>query len=199
EDLDDLARAGANRTMLLQRLVEVTGKSALLQGRTALGDEIRLAARQGMASKTLRGAISETQSAVESWMRDTADETVANVLYWEVPAFGLVRLVAPVWIDGWMQAAVSIFARPDELASRDRVALLLAARALANVRPETTPGPPSIQLPSRSFPLAVMAVRSRQSRQDAIAEVIGQTLDPRQGGLMHGPDDVRGLVPYRSA
>jgi hypothetical protein len=198
EDLHDLARAGANRAMLLQRLVEITGKSALLQGRTALVDEIRPAARQGITAKSLRAVITDTQAPVESWMRDTADETVANVLYWEVPAHGLVRLVAPVWIDGWMQAAVSIFARPDELASRDRVALLLAARALATLQSETVTGNPTVQPSARGFPLAVMAIRSRQSRLDAVADAIAHTLDLRKGGLLQGPEDVRVWLPYRS-
>jgi hypothetical protein len=198
QDLNDLARAGANRGMVLQRLVEITGKSALLQGRTALSDELRLAARQGISSKTLRAATSATQAAAESWMRDTADETVANVLYWEVPGHSLVRLVTPVWIDGWTQAAVSLFIRPDELTSRDRLALLVAARTLAAIHAEPTLDAVTAELPPRCFPMATMAVRSRQSRLDAVADALGGILDLRKGGLLRGPEDVRVWLPYQS-
>ena len=198
QDLNDLVRAGANRAMVLQRLVEITGKTGVLQGRTALADEIRPAARQDITSKALRAAISATQPAVESWMRDAADETVASASYWEVPTEKLVRLVAPVWIDGWTQAAVSLFTRPEELTSRDRVALLLASRALATLQPGPVVDVLAPRLPARSSPMGAMVVRSRQSRLDAVADAIGQSLDLRKGGLLQGAEDVRIWLPYRS-
>jgi DNA-binding PucR family transcriptional regulator len=199
QDLNDLVRAGASRPMVVQRLVETTGKTALLQGRTTLADEIRPAARQDIPSKTLRSAISTTQAGVESWMRGAADQTVANVLYCEVPGQQLVRLVAPVWIEGWMQAAVSIFAEPDELTSRDRVALLLTSRALAVLPAEPVVDLVTPQLPiPNCFPMAAMAIRSRQSRLDAIADALTRILDLHKGGLIQGTHDVRIWLPYRS-
>jgi hypothetical protein len=53
-DLVDLARAGATRTMVLERLVETTGKTGLLQARTVLAGDLRPAVRQGLQAARCR-------------------------------------------------------------------------------------------------------------------------------------------------
>jgi PucR C-terminal helix-turn-helix domain len=198
-DLLDLARAGATRTMLLERLVEITGKTGLLQGRTVLAGDLRPAVRQGLQATTLRAAINATDGPAQTWIRDTADATVANVLYLEVPSEHLVRLIAPVWIDSWMHAVLSLFARPAELAARDRMALQVAARVIGTIGPETELQLPTDFAPSNAQSVATMAIRSKHHPPDVLAETIRQLLDLRTGGFGLGQEDVRVWLPYRSA
>ena len=198
-DLLDLARAGATRTMVLERLVETTGKTGLLQARTVLAGDLRPAVRQGLEASALRAAINATDGPAQKWIRDAADATVANVLYLEVPNEHLVRLIAPVWIDGWMHAVLSLFARPAELTARDRTALQVAARVIGTVGPET-----ELQLPigfarSKSLSVATMAIRSKHYPPDRLADAIQQQVDLRSGGLNLGHEDVRVWLPYQSA
>jgi hypothetical protein len=198
-DLLDLARAGATRTMALERLVETTGKTALLQARTVLAGDLRQAVRQGLQTASLRAAIDATDDAAQRWIRDTADETVANVLYLEIPSQHLVRLIAPVWSDGWIHAVVSLFARPTELTSRDRTALQVAARVIGTIGPE-----PEFQLPkafvgAKSLSVATLAIRSKNCPLDVLADAIQQQVDLHAGGLGLGNEDVRVWVPYRTA
>ena len=156
-DLIDLTRAGATRTMVLERLVEITGKTGLLQGRTTLAGDLHPAVRQGLQTAALRAAINATDGPAQRWIRDTADATVANVLYLEVPSEHLVRLIAPVWIDGWMHAVLSLFARPTELTARDRTALQVAARVIGTIDPETALQLPTGFAPSKTPSVATMA------------------------------------------
>jgi sugar diacid utilization regulator len=78
------------------------------------------------------------------------------------------------------------------------VALLLAARTLATLQAVPARETLQIPMPARCSPMAVMAIRSRQSRQDAVMDAIAQTLDVRKGGLLQGAEDVRVWLPYRS-
>jgi hypothetical protein len=199
QDFSDLARSGATPAMMLERLVEMTGKTGLLQGRTALVEDIHTAVRQSIEPNALRAAISTTDGPAQRWIRDTADATVANVLYLEVPAEHLVRLVAPVWVDGWTQAALSLFARPTELTSRDRVALLVTARLLATITWETQPDVLGGFLPAKQVSMATMAVRSQESDPETVAEAIRQLVDLGKGGVIVGREDVRIWLPYKSA
>jgi hypothetical protein len=118
--------------------------------------------------------------------------------YWEVPAQQLVRLVAPISVDGWTQAALSLFARPDELTSRDRMALLFTARLIATLSREPLPDAVVAQLSTGRLPMATMAVRSHHGDLDALADEVSHILDLRKGGLLRGPEDVRIWLPYRS-
>jgi hypothetical protein len=197
-DLLDLARAGATRTMVLERLVETTGKTGLLQARTALASELCPAVRQGLHASALRAAISATDGPARKWIRDTADATVANALYLEVPSQHLVRMIAPVWTDGWVDAVLSVFARPGELTARDRTALQIAARVMGTIAQET-----ELQLPSafarlKSQSVATMAIRTRRHPPDVLAEAIQQQVDLRTGGMRIGQEDVRIWLPYQS-
>jgi len=198
-DLIDLARAGATRTMVLERLVETTGKTGLLQGRTTLAGEFRPAVRQGLDSAALRAALNATDGRAQRWIRDTADATVANVLYLELPSECLVRLVAPVWIDGWMHAAVSLFARPAELTARDRIALLAAVRVIAAIDAQTTLALPTGLALAKRQSVAALAIRSPEHCLDTLAEAIREQPDLRGAALALGDEDVRIWVPYRSA
>ena len=143
--------------------------------------------------------MSATDGPAQKWIRDTADATVANVLYLEVSSEHLVRLIAPVWTDGWMDAVLSLFARPAELTARDRTALQVGARVIGSIGPET-----ELQLPtgfarSQSRSVATMAIRSKNCPPDLLAESIQQQVDLRTGGLGLGLEDVRVWLPYRSA
>src|SRR5207302_11250286 len=126
-DFTRLARAGSSPTMLLQRLVEQTGKTGLLQTTDTGIEALLQPVLQDLASGLVRRAIQSSDAAAQRWMLETADATVANVLYLELTSDRLVRLLAPVWIDGSVRAAVSLLARSDELGGRDRVALVAAA------------------------------------------------------------------------
>jgi hypothetical protein len=130
-DLARLVRAGATPAMLLERLVEKTSKTGLLQ-LIETGDEfIRQPALHDLGTESIRRAVKKSHAVAERWITETADATAANVLYLELPAERLVRLVAPVWIDERVWAAVSLFANSDGLGGRDRVALVGVARAIA--------------------------------------------------------------------
>src|SRR5947209_3706825 len=142
QDLSDLARSGATPAMVLERLVETTGKTGLLQGPSALVEHVQPTAQQEIEAGLVRQAVRESDPAVRSWMLESADPTVAPVLYLELPNHGLVRLVSPVWIDGRVGAAVSLLARPTELTARDRSGLLAASRAIAMTSLENKVDPP---------------------------------------------------------
>jgi purine catabolism regulator len=134
-ELSDLARAGATPAMLLDRLVELTGKAGLLQAQDGRLEQLQQPVLQHLEPAQLRRAIEASNATARRWLLETADATVANTLYLELPGNRLVRLVAPVWLGDEIQAAVSLFARPSELAARDRVALLAAARAMSVASP----------------------------------------------------------------
>jgi hypothetical protein len=134
-ELSDLARAGATPAMLLDRLVELTGKTGLLQAQDGRLEQLQQPVLQNLDPGVVRRAIEASNATARRWLLETADATVANTLYLELPGSRLVRLVAPVWLGDEVQATVSLFARPSELAARDRAALLAAARAISTACP----------------------------------------------------------------
>ena len=91
----------------------------------------------------------EGDAAARRWMQESADQVVANVQYLELPSLGLVRLVAPVWVDGRLEAAISLLSRPAELSARDRCALVASARAMAQTSAQARVDMP-LTLPHRA-------------------------------------------------
>ena len=130
-DFTRLSRAGATPAMLLERLVETTGKTGVLQAKETGIQALRQPVLQDLGTALARRVIQASDAAAQRWTVEAADATVANVLYLELPADRLIRLLAPVWIDARVYATVSIVARSNDLSGRDRVALVAAARAIA--------------------------------------------------------------------
>ena len=125
----DLAAAGATPSMLLDRLVALTGKCA--QVRPSVGDTIvQPAILQDLDRERIHFATEITARATRRWLNRLEAGTL-DVLYLEVPSERLVRLVAPIWMDGTQYAELSLFARPAELAASDRITQLATAAALS--------------------------------------------------------------------
>ncbi len=115
----------------------------------------------------LRRAIQASDPAAQRWIAETADATVANVLYLELPTDCLVRLLTPVWINGQARATVSLFARSDELGGRDRVALVTAARAVAAADAGVLP---QMGATIRGRPYGAVVVRAHDASVQELAE-----------------------------
>ena len=194
-DFARLSHAGGTPAMLLERLVETTGKTGVLQATESKVEALRQPVLQDLGSAVARRAIESSDAAVRRWMKDTADATVANVLYLELPADRLVRLVAPVWIDGRVRAAVSLFARSAELSGRDRVALVAAARAIAGAYAEVTPHIGAAD-PGRAYGAVVL--RAHDATVEQLAEAARLRLDQPCDAFEVGPEDVRACLPYES-
>jgi hypothetical protein len=126
---------------------------------------------------------------------ETADATVANVLYLELPADRLVRLLAPVWIDGQACAAISLFARSAELSGRDRVALGAAARSVA----AADAGVPShMGATVRGRPYGAVVLRAQHASVQEVAEAARLRFEPFHGQVSVGRQDARAYLPYES-
>jgi hypothetical protein len=198
QDLSDLARSGATSLMVLERLVETTGKTGLLQGPNALVEHVQPTAQQDIDASLVRRAIREGDAAVRRWMLESADPAVAPVLYLELADLGLVRLVSPVWIDGRADAAVSLLTRPTELTTRDRSGLVAAARAIAMTSLENKVDPP-LAFARRTCPaVAAIVLRAQDVSLEAIADTVRQRTDVARGALTLGREDVRVWLVYES-
>ncbi len=198
-DLSDLARAGAAPAMILERLVEMTRKTGLLQGPNALVEHIQPTAQHALEPALVRQAIRETDAAAQRWMLENADPTVANVLYLELPAQGLVRLMSPVWIEGRVDAAVSLLTPAAELTARDRYGLLAAARAIGMTSIETKVDSRVTFVGRSCGPVAAIVLRATGASLDALGEAVRRQIDLTQGGLRLGREDVRVWLAYDSA
>ena len=115
---------------------------------------------QDLGSALLQRVIQASDAAARRWVAETADATVANVLYLELPADRLIRLLAPVWIDARVYATVSLLARAHDLSGRDRVALVAAARAIASSIAEA---PPQIGEMERGRPYGAVVLRAHDA------------------------------------
>jgi purine catabolism regulator len=195
-ELSYLSRAGATPPMLLERLVETTGRAGLLQDRDARFEHLQQPVLQDMDQATVRRAIGSSKAATRRWLLETADAAVNNLLYLELPGDHLVRLVAPVWTDGEVRAAVSLFARSDELAARDRIALLAAARAIATAYVEV---PPAVIAAVGRGRCAAVVVRATEATLDEVAAATVRRLKQADAALTIGRDDVRVCLAYESA
>jgi PucR C-terminal helix-turn-helix domain len=198
QDLSGLARSGAAPAMVLERLVQTTGKTALLQGPSALVEHLQLSAQQHIETGLVPQAIRESDPAVRRWMLQSADPTAAPVLYLELPNHGLVRLVSPVWIDGRGEAAVSLLARPTELTARDRSGLVAASRAIAVTSLENKVDPPLVFARRTYEAVAAIVLRAPGASLEAVAEAVRQRIDVARGALRLGREDVRVWLPYES-
>jgi hypothetical protein len=177
-DLARLSRAGATPAMLLERLVEATGKTGILQATETGLQELQQPVLQDLGSAVVRRAIESSDAAAQRWMAEAADATVANVLYLELPADRLVRLVAPVWIDGQVRAAVSLFARSDELSGRDRIALVAATRAIGAAYAAV---PLPMNATVRGGPYGAVVVHAHEATVPQLAEAAYRRFEPTGG------------------
>jgi PucR C-terminal helix-turn-helix domain len=194
-DFARLSRAGGSPAMLLERLVEATGQTGILQSKGTDVEALRQPVLQGLEPAVVRRAIHASDAAAQRWTLETADATVANVLYLELPADRLVRLVAPVWIDGQVRAAVSVLARSDELSGRDRVALVAAARAIATAYAEV---PPQIGAGTLGKPYGAVVLRAHGASLEQLAQAASLRFEPFRGEVTVGREDVRACLPYAS-
>jgi hypothetical protein len=193
-DFSRLSRAGSTPAMLLQRLVDETGKTGLLQATDTNSEAVQQPVLHDLGSATVRRAIQSSDVAAQRWMAETADATVANLLYLELPAEHLVRLVAPVWIDGRVCAAVSLFARSDELSGRDRVAIVAAARAMGAAYAEV----PHQIGPTVRGPYGVVVLYAHDAGVDQLADAAYLRFKQPSGALSVAGDQVRAWLPYAS-
>jgi hypothetical protein len=194
-DFARLARAGSSPTMLLQRLVEKTGKTGLLQTTDTGIEALLQPVLQDLASGLVRRAIQSSDAAAQRWMLETADATVANVFYLELPSDRLVRLLAPVWVDGGVRASVSLFARSDELGGRDRVALVAAARAIGAASADV---PQPITQTVRGKPYGAVVLRAHDASVDRLAEAAYLHFKQSRASISVCGENVRACLPYES-
>jgi hypothetical protein len=195
-ELMNLAHSGATSSMVLERLVEKTGKSGLLQRDDARIEEARLA--PGIEPGDLKQAVHASDLAVERWIHETADATVANLLYLELNGHNLVRLVAPLWVAGRVHRWLSLLARPSELRVRDRVGLLAAARAMTTSTPMTAE-PEVARLLRGCASVAAVVMRAPSAQSEALAAAAQRRIDPGRAVLTTGQNDVRLWLAYESA
>ncbi len=196
-DVLDLACSGATRVMVLERMVEKTGKTGFLQSANATIEYVQSAAQQDLARGVLQRAMREGDAATRRWMQESADPVVANVQYLELPNLGLVRLVAPIWVDGRLEAAISLLSRPAELSARDRCTLVASARAMTQTSTQARVDVP-LTFPHRRRALAAMVLRAPGVGLEVIVEAIRRVVDLSRGALNVGRDDVRAWLPYES-
>jgi hypothetical protein len=194
-DFTRLTRAGSSPAMLIQYLVEETGKTGLLQSTEAGIEALHQPVLQNLASGSVRRAIQSSDAAAQRWIQETADATVANALYLELPADRLVRLVAPVWIDGRVRAVVSLFARSDELSGRDRVALVAAARAIG-VAYAGVPQPIGPTVRGRAYGAVVL--HAYDASVDQLAEAAYLHFKQSRGSISVDGENVRACLAYES-
>jgi hypothetical protein len=106
----------------------------------------------------------------------------------------LVRLVAPVWIDGRVRAAVSLFAKSDELSGRDRVALVAAARAIGSAYAQV----PRQIGPTVRGPYGAVVLRAPDASVDQLAEAAYVCFKQPRGAVSVAGEDVHAVLPYES-
>jgi hypothetical protein len=196
QDLLDLATSGATAAMVLARLVENTGKTGLLQGPNALVEHIQQTNQHALASGVIQQAIRESDAAAQRWMLEVADPAVANLLYVELPSCGLVRLLSPVWVEGRLEAAVSVLSQPAELSARDRSGVVAAARAIALTSLQSRATVAVGVAPRARGAVAAMVLRSVSAAPELVAETVRRRIDLTHGTLRLGRDDVRAWLPY---
>jgi hypothetical protein len=196
QDLLDLAYSGATPAMVLERLVENTGKTGVLQGPNALVEYIQRTNQHALATGVIQQAIRESEAAAQRWMLEAADPAVANLMYVELPSVGLVRLLSPVWVEGRLEAAVSLLSRPAEVAARDRFGVVAAARAIASTSLLIRANPSVGVAPRTRGALAAIVLRAPSAAPELLAEAVRRRIDLTQGSLRIGRDDVRAWLPY---
>jgi hypothetical protein len=196
-DFDDLAGWGATRARVVEVLAETTGKTGLLQVRDAPLEILRTPFRQSLNPLSLRAAINSSDGAAHAWMRDIADSAVDNVLHLELPTQSLVRLVAPVWVDGLPSAALSLFGRAFELTTGDRISLTAAAGAIATISDESGSSAPVENTAEGPNSVAAIAVRS-DAQLELTSNVIRERFHLIPGAVAIGRDAVRLLHRYQS-
>lgn len=197
-DFSTFVRLGATRAQVLERLVEATSKIGLLQARNSLAELVRWPGRVWLTGKTLQEAISASDADAIHWMRAGAEATGGDIVYIEQPDYGLVRLVAPVWNDGWIHAAVSLFGRPAEISSDDRVALAIAARVLSEVRVDDHVPVPARSVPSETASVAAVMLRADDSQTDDLVRLVDEESNSTPVGVTRGPDGVQVWFAYET-
>jgi PucR C-terminal helix-turn-helix domain len=180
-----LARAGATAEMLLDRLVEITGKAAFLNPATG-HERLQLAVLQDLDGERVRRGLEINARQIQRWLAGL-EVGVAAALNVELAAERLVRLVAPVWVDGVRLADVSLFARPDELAAFDRAALLAASAALS-----TAYAFPPLELSTnlRTRRSAAVALCAAEANPEDLANAVRREFATARVMTISGPDDV---------
>jgi purine catabolism regulator len=187
-ELSDLSRSGATPSLLLDRLVETTGKAGVLHAADGRVKQVRQAVLQHLEETTIRRAADATRAAVAVWLADSADATANTTLYLELPSERLVRLVGPVWVDGQVHSGISLLARADELTGRDRVAVLAAARALSGVLSTETP---EIVDGTGRRRCAAVVVRAPDATLEDLADAVRVDVDLSRSVVTVGAEDVR--------
>lgn len=180
-EFSELLRAGAPAIMLIQRLVELSGKSAALHGPNSRVEQYVPAALQGLDKEAFRRVITLTEADVQRWLVNTADASINNLLSVEVPSANFVHLFAPVWVDGEFAGGASLVGRPDDVSGRDRVSLLTAARTLAAAMGVEAPELPRRTQGSR---LLILAMRPAAATLDALASAVQRLLAEHEPAVL---------------
>lgn len=172
-EFSDLARAGGSRTMLLRRLMEISGKAVALHGPNTRIEEHVHAVLQHLDHESFKRGIDASDADVQRWLVDTADSGVRNILDVAIRDHQLVRLFAPLWIDGHFAGGLSLVGRPFQMLARDRVALLAAVRAMARVV-----GRKPIEVPRsvKGRRYLILALRPASTSLDQVADVAQRVL-----------------------
>lgn len=165
-EFSDLVRAGGTASMVLQRLVELSGKAVARHGPNARVADYLHAVLQHLDHESFKRGIDASDADVQRWLVDTPDSAVRNILYVEIREHQLVRLFAPLWIDGQFAGGLSLVGRPLQMSTRDRLAVLAAVQAMTRVNGRTTLDLPECVDGRRCLTLAV---RSTSASLDEVA------------------------------
>jgi hypothetical protein len=194
-EIADLARAGATRRMLLERLIELTGKAGVIQDHHGAIECLLRPVLRPLDPVELRRALHASDMAVQQWLIGKADPAMSHLLTLELPAERVVRIVAPLWVDGRNSGTVSLVGHPDDLTARDRTALTAAARAIAlgqaGTLDQVHPDPAA-----RGRRSAALAMRFHGPRRDDLVLVVRQALASPLAVVARGVDTVRVTLPY---
>jgi hypothetical protein len=186
-EFSNLVRAGGSTAMLLQRLVEISGKAVALHGQHLRVEHCLHAVLQQLDQETFSRVIDASDAEVQRWLVDKADSAVNNVLYLELGAEHMVRLFTPVWIEGQFAGGVSLVGRPDQMSARDRAALLAAVRAMTGVI-----GGKAVDIPKgvAARRCLVLALRAPAASLDELTEVAQRVLGQYEPLLLVGREHV---------
>jgi hypothetical protein len=194
DELVDLAQAGGDLAELLQRVVELTGKSGALHTVDGWVAGIALISRTEREADLVRQALLATPAAVGS---DLSDAT--SVLCVPLPELGLVRLTIPFTVGPDAGRSLSLISRPEEVVTRDRAALQAAnaavrrSPALGQSAADTIPS-----AIARTRTHGALALRPHATTLEALSDAL---VDERLVHIdtMHlagGPGYLRLVVPH---
>jgi hypothetical protein len=192
QTMADLARAGLTPAMLLERLVAMTGKAGLLKVSAGGIEYAQQPILQDLDRQVLRRGVESSAATVQHWL-SRARASDCKLLYVELPAERLVRLVASIWVEGTLHADLSLFARPDDLATRDRMALVAAADAIATAYAHPALDVAAVVGRRRC---AGVVLRAAEASSEDLASAARQHFESSRMALTSGMDDVRLCIAF---